>query len=75
MPAGSIKLRSFSIVERKVLTPNDFSSLDDIPETLSEFERYYEEIAHPFQWKFTRKNLKQLMKRLATYEPRLASAA
>ena len=65
----------FSIVERKVLTPNDFSALDDIPVHLSEFERYYEEIARPFQWKFTRKDLKKLMKRLAAYEPRLASAA
>jgi len=65
----------FSIVQRKVLTPNDFSALDDIPVHLYEFERYYEEIARPFQWKFTRKDLKQLMKRLAAYEPRLASAA
>ena len=65
----------FSIVQRKVLTPNDFSALDDIPVHLSEFERYYEEIARPFQWKFTRKDLKQLMKRLAAHEPRLASAA
>ena len=46
-----------------------------IPFHLSKFERYYEDIARPFQWKFTRKDLKQLMKRLAVYEPRLASAA
>jgi hypothetical protein len=65
----------FSVVERKALTPNDFSALDDIPQRLSDFQRYYEEIARPFQWKFTRKDLSKLLKKLAAHEPRLAPAA
>jgi len=65
----------FSVVERKVLTPNDFSALDEIPERLQEFERYYEEVARPFRWKFTRKDLSNLLDRLALHKPRLASAA
>ena len=65
----------FSVVQRKVLTPNDFLSLDDVSERLADFERYYEDVARPFQWKFTRKDLKQLLDRLAKYEPRLARVA
>ena len=44
----------FSIVQRKVLTPNDFPSLEAVAERLANFERYYESIAHPFEWKFAR---------------------
>jgi hypothetical protein len=51
----------FSIVQRKVLTPNDFSDLDAVAERLLEFQSYYESIAKPFQWKFTRQDLTQLL--------------
>jgi len=54
----------FSIVQRKVLTPNDFTSLAEVAQRLYEFESYYEEIAHPFEWKFTRQDLKQLLAKL-----------
>ena len=58
----------FSIVQRKVLTPNDFTDLDEVEQRLLAFERYYEEAARPFEWKFTRKDLADLMKRLAEKE-------
>src|SRR6266700_3057942 len=54
----------FSIVQRKVLTPNDFSSLEAIAERLLEFQSYYESIAKPFEWKFTRQDLAQLLSKL-----------
>jgi hypothetical protein len=58
MPAGSINLKSyFSIVQRKVLTPNDFQSLNELEQRLLAFQRLYEETASPFQWAFTRKDL------------------
>lgn len=44
----------FSIVQRKALTPNDFSSLNEVEERLLHFQDYYESIATPFEWKFTR---------------------
>ncbi len=44
----------FSIVQRKVLTPNDFPALADLERQLSAFERHYEFVAKPFEWKFTR---------------------
>jgi hypothetical protein len=54
----------FSIVQRKVLTPNDFPCLEAVAERLSDFERYYESIAQPFAWKFTRTDLNALMARM-----------
>jgi len=54
----------FSIVDRKVLTPNDFPSLAAVAHRLLEFERYYEQIARPFEWKFTREDLDRLLAKL-----------
>jgi hypothetical protein len=54
----------FSIVERKALTPNDFSSLEEVENRLLGFQQYYENIAAPFEWKFTRDDLKAMMKKL-----------
>jgi hypothetical protein len=54
----------FSIVQRKVLTPNDFPCLEAVEHRLLEFERYYEAIARPFQWKFTRAHLDALLSRM-----------
>lgn len=65
----------FSIVQRKVLTPNDFYSLDEVADRLLQFQERYQQIAKPFEWKFTRDDLSKLMAKLnATQEP-LALAA
>lgn len=54
----------FSIVQRKALTPNDFSCLEAVAQRLESFERYYENIAKPFKWKFTRADVNALMARM-----------
>jgi hypothetical protein len=54
----------FSIVQRKVLTPNDFSDLDAVAERLLEFQTYYESIAQPLEWKFTRQDLVRLLSKM-----------
>lgn len=51
----------FSIVQRKALTPNNFPSLAAVEERLLSFQDYYESIAKPFQWKFTRDDLLDLL--------------
>jgi hypothetical protein len=51
----------FSILQRKALTPNDFPSLAALKERIMGFQQYYQEIAKPFEWKFTRKDLNRLM--------------
>ena len=56
----------FSVLQRKALTPNDFASLSELAERLRAFERHYEAIAKPFEWKFTRDDLQHLLKRMKT---------
>ena len=56
----------FSIVERKALTPNDFRSLEEVENRLLGFQQYYESIATPFEWKFTRADLMAMMKKFYT---------
>ena len=51
----------FSIVQRKVLSPNDFPGLEALAERLLDFQYYWESIAQPFQWKFTRRDLAKLL--------------
>jgi hypothetical protein len=56
----------FSIIQRKILTPNDFADLAEVAERLRAFERRYEQSARPFEWRFTRNDLALLMmKKLA----------
>lgn len=55
----------FSVIQRKVLTPNDSKSLADIKERLLKFQEHYERVATPFEWKFTRKDLANLMRKLS----------
>ena len=55
----------FSILQQKVLTPNEFPSLVAVAERLRQFERHYEQIAQPFQWRFTRRDLNQWLEKLA----------
>ncbi len=66
-----------SIIQRKVLDPNDFESTAQLARTLNEFERHYNEISQPFAWSFTRQDLAELLERLAAHaqEPELALAA
>ena len=54
----------FSVVQRKVLTPNDFADLDAVEQRLLAFGRHYERIAAPFQWKLTRSDLDRVLNRL-----------
>jgi len=65
----------FSILQRKVLTPNDFSSLSDLTERILGFQDRYEKIAQPFEWKFTRKDLSNLLHKLSSSSSGLPYAA
>ena len=54
----------FSIVQRKALTPNDFTALADVEHRLLAFQRHYERLARPFKWTFTRRDLARLLAKL-----------
>ncbi|MFF4803336.1 IS630 family transposase [Streptomyces sp. NPDC001351] len=54
----------FSIVPRKVVSPNDFTDLDEVRNRLRAFEDRYNATAQPFQWRFTTSDLDDLLARL-----------
>jgi hypothetical protein len=65
----------FSIVQRKVLTPNDFATLAALEHYLLAFQHRYQMAARPFRWTFTRADLHQLLAKLAkTAEPERPAA-
>jgi transposase len=55
----------FSVVQRKLLTPDDVGSLDDLAEHLTAFEARYNQAARPFDWRFNRDDLDRLLDRIA----------
>jgi transposase len=59
----------FSIVQRKVLSPNDFTDIDAVCDRLSAFENRYNQTAQPFKWKFTTTDLTELLARLDNHKP------
>jgi hypothetical protein len=58
----------FSVVQRKVVAPNDFFDLDQIRARLAAFEIRYNAVATPFNWKFTRHDLEDLLRRIDAHQ-------
>jgi DDE superfamily endonuclease/Homeodomain-like domain len=65
----------FSIINRKVLTPNDFDDLGEVIERLAKFEARYNQAAKPFKWKFTTTDLADFLTRLDQHQPAEPRAA
>lgn len=65
----------FSIMQRKVVTPNDFPSLEALTETMINFQKRYEAIAKPFERKFTRVNLSTMLPKLSQLPIPMVNAA
>jgi hypothetical protein len=63
----------FSIVQRKLLTPNDFANLAALRKQLMRFQQHYQESAKPFEWTFTRDDLDRLLHKLKQKPDRLAA--
>ena len=55
----------FSILQRKALTPADFGSEQAVAARILGFQDHYQQIATPFAWKFTRRDLRRLLHRSA----------
>ena len=58
----------FSIAQRKVLSPNDFTDTDAVAQRLADFEERYNQTARPFNWKVTATDLDDLLQRLDRIE-------
>jgi len=59
----------FSVIQRKLLTPDDFEDLDSLAAHILAFEQHYNAAARPFDWKFTRTDLNRLLVRLRRHDP------
>jgi transposase len=58
----------FSVIQKKVVSPNYFTSLEVLSETLLAFIDRYNRTAGPFNWKYTADDLKNLLRRIAEHE-------
>jgi hypothetical protein len=64
----------FSIIQRKVLTPNDFANLEAIRLRLAVYEELSNQRPTPFQWKFDRTKLVTLLAKIEAHQKLLAKA-
>jgi transposase len=58
----------FSVIQKKVVSPNDFASLDQLSATLLAFVDRYNQTARPFSWKFTAADLTVLLRRISEHD-------
>jgi transposase len=58
----------FSVIQKKVISPNDFPSLEALSATLLAFIDRYNQTAKPFSWKYTADDLKDLLNRISEHE-------
>lgn len=65
----------FSIVQRKVLTPNDCPDLAAVERRLLAFEALYDDTAVPCHWRFTRQHLEDRLAALPALPPPRHDAA
>jgi transposase len=64
----------FSVVQRKVVSPNDFTDLAEVERRLADFEKRYNATAGPFRWTFTRDDLHDLLARISQHEQQEVTA-
>lgn len=57
----------FSILQRKAITGGHFNDLGDLADKILSFQQHYNAAAEPFDWKFTKTMLRNLMQRLAVH--------
>jgi hypothetical protein len=62
----------FSIVQRKVVKPQDFPDLPTLEQRLLTFQDRYNQTAAPFDWGYSRKDLNDYLTRLAAHENQAA---
>ncbi len=54
----------FSILQRKAISPADFTDLDHLAERVLAFQERYNTAAEPFDWTYTRDDLNNFLRRL-----------
>jgi transposase len=57
----------FSVVQKKVISPNDFASTAQLAATLLAFTDRYNQTARPFNWNYTAADLARLLQRISVH--------
>jgi hypothetical protein len=57
-----------------VLSPNDFTDLDEVEARLLAFQRRHEQTAAPFDWHYTKADLDRLLRRLDDHDQQTCAA-
>jgi hypothetical protein len=66
----------FSVIQRKAIAPAaDFTDLEALAERLTAFQTHYNAAATPFDWRFTRADLHNMLRRLDVHRPVPTSSA
>lgn len=55
----------FSILQRKAISPINFTDLDDLATRILDFQDRYNATAEPFDWRYTRDDLNDFLTRIA----------
>ena len=63
----------FSVVQRKVVAPNDFTRLDQVRQRLADFEVRYNATARPLGWRVTSADLDDLLHRIDRHQQQTAA--
>jgi hypothetical protein len=58
----------FSVIQKKVISPNDSPGLDQLSAALLAFVDRYNQTATPFSWKYTAADLKDLLQRISEHD-------
>jgi len=58
----------FSVLTRKALTGESFGSVDAVEDRITEFAELWNETPEPFEWTYTRDDLRKLFERVPTIE-------
>lgn len=64
----------FSILQRKALTPRHFHNLDALAERITAFQAEWQKRAKPIDWRYTRRDLDDLLERLNDHHALPAAA-
>lgn len=64
----------FSILQRKALTPANLATQAAATDRILGFQGHYQTVAHPFAWRFTRRDLARLMSRCTSVPTRRKAA-
>ena len=49
----------FSLLQRKLLQPKHFTSLNELEQAIQDFIRYYNQTAKPLEWSYTVEKLER----------------